>query len=163
VTIQPGDLLVGDADGVVVVPPKIAADVLAEAREQERQEQFIAVRVAAGESIDGLFPLPEARRPDYQAWLAQHQTQLAQQQTSRAQPSPPEPHPQPEPHQQPSQPHPQPAQSSIEPVITGSMLQRAGERAGARAGEPPEPPEPPASGSTADASGASGASGDGGA
>jgi hypothetical protein len=74
VTIQPGDLLVGDADGVVVLPPKIAADVLAEAREQERQEQFIAVRVAAGESIDGLFPLPEARRPDYQAWLAQHQT-----------------------------------------------------------------------------------------
>jgi regulator of RNase E activity RraA/2-keto-4-pentenoate hydratase/2-oxohepta-3-ene-1,7-dioic acid hydratase in catechol pathway len=68
VTIQPGDLLVGDADGVVVLPPKIAADVLAEAREQERQEQFIAARVAAGESIDGLFPLPEARRPDYQAW-----------------------------------------------------------------------------------------------
>ena len=71
VTIQPGDLLVGDADGIVVLPPKIAADVLAEAREQERQEQFIAERVAAGESVDGLFPLPEARRPDYQAWLAE--------------------------------------------------------------------------------------------
>ncbi len=71
VTIQPGDLLVGDADGLVVLPPKIAADVLAEAREQECQEQFVAERVAAGESVDGLFPLPEARRPDYQAWLAQ--------------------------------------------------------------------------------------------
>ena len=68
VTIQPGDLLVGDADGIVVVPPELAADVLAEAREQERQETFIAERVAAGESVDGLFPLPEARRAEYQAW-----------------------------------------------------------------------------------------------
>jgi regulator of RNase E activity RraA/2-keto-4-pentenoate hydratase/2-oxohepta-3-ene-1,7-dioic acid hydratase in catechol pathway len=68
VTIQPGDLLVGDADGVVVLPPEIAAAVLAEAREQERQEEFVAERVAAGESIDGLFPLPESRRPDYEAW-----------------------------------------------------------------------------------------------
>jgi 5-oxopent-3-ene-1,2,5-tricarboxylate decarboxylase / 2-hydroxyhepta-2,4-diene-1,7-dioate isomerase len=70
VTIQPGDLLVGDADGVVVLPPAIAAGVLAAAREQERQEQFIAERAAAGEPIDGLFPLPESRRPAYQAWIA---------------------------------------------------------------------------------------------
>jgi regulator of RNase E activity RraA/2-keto-4-pentenoate hydratase/2-oxohepta-3-ene-1,7-dioic acid hydratase in catechol pathway len=70
VTIQPGDILVGDADGVLVLPPGIAAEVLAEAREQERQEQFIAERVAAGESINGLFPLPPSRRPGYDAWLA---------------------------------------------------------------------------------------------
>jgi regulator of RNase E activity RraA/2-keto-4-pentenoate hydratase/2-oxohepta-3-ene-1,7-dioic acid hydratase in catechol pathway len=71
VTIQPGDIIVGDADGVLVLPPALAAEVLAEAREQERREEFIATRVAAGESIDGLFPLSEARRPDYEAWLAQ--------------------------------------------------------------------------------------------
>jgi regulator of RNase E activity RraA/2-keto-4-pentenoate hydratase/2-oxohepta-3-ene-1,7-dioic acid hydratase in catechol pathway len=71
VTIQPGDILVGDADGVIVLPAKLAADILAEAREQERQEQFIAERVAAGQAIDGLFPLPEARRDEYQAWLTQ--------------------------------------------------------------------------------------------
>jgi len=68
VTIQPGDLLAGDADGVVVLPPGIAAEVLAEAREQERQEEFVAERVAAGETIDGLFPLPPSRRADYEAW-----------------------------------------------------------------------------------------------
>jgi 2-keto-4-pentenoate hydratase/2-oxohepta-3-ene-1,7-dioic acid hydratase in catechol pathway/regulator of RNase E activity RraA len=71
VTVQPGDVIVGDADGVLVLPPGIAAEVLADAREQERQERFVAARVAAGESIDGLFPLSEARRPDYRAWLAQ--------------------------------------------------------------------------------------------
>jgi 5-oxopent-3-ene-1,2,5-tricarboxylate decarboxylase / 2-hydroxyhepta-2,4-diene-1,7-dioate isomerase len=70
VTIQPGDIVVGDSDGVVVLPPGIAADVLAEAREQERQEEFIAARVALGEPLDGLFPLSDARRPDYEAWLA---------------------------------------------------------------------------------------------
>jgi 5-oxopent-3-ene-1,2,5-tricarboxylate decarboxylase / 2-hydroxyhepta-2,4-diene-1,7-dioate isomerase len=70
-TIQPGDLLVGDADGVLVLPPAIAAEVLADAREQECQEQFIAERVAAGEPIEGLFPLTEPRRADYHAWLAQ--------------------------------------------------------------------------------------------
>jgi regulator of RNase E activity RraA len=53
----------------VVLPPGIAAEVLAEAREQERQEQFIVEQVAVGQSIDGLFPLPESRRPEYQAWL----------------------------------------------------------------------------------------------
>jgi regulator of RNase E activity RraA/2-keto-4-pentenoate hydratase/2-oxohepta-3-ene-1,7-dioic acid hydratase in catechol pathway len=71
VTIQPGDILVGDADGVVVLPPAIAAEVLADAREQERQEEFIAQRIAAGEPIEGLFPLTEARRADYESWLAQ--------------------------------------------------------------------------------------------
>jgi regulator of RNase E activity RraA/2-keto-4-pentenoate hydratase/2-oxohepta-3-ene-1,7-dioic acid hydratase in catechol pathway len=74
VTVQPGDILVGDADGVVVLPPAIAAEVLADAREQERQEEFIASRVALGDPLDGLHPLSEARRPDYEAWLARGDT-----------------------------------------------------------------------------------------
>jgi regulator of RNase E activity RraA/2-keto-4-pentenoate hydratase/2-oxohepta-3-ene-1,7-dioic acid hydratase in catechol pathway len=69
VTIRPGDILVGDADGVVVLPPAIAAEVLADAREQERQEAFITTRVARGESIDGLYPLSDRTRPAYEAWL----------------------------------------------------------------------------------------------
>jgi 5-oxopent-3-ene-1,2,5-tricarboxylate decarboxylase / 2-hydroxyhepta-2,4-diene-1,7-dioate isomerase len=68
-TIQPGDIVVGDADGVIVLPPGLAAEVLAEAREQERQEEFIAARVAAGEPIEGLFPLTDRTRPGYEAWL----------------------------------------------------------------------------------------------
>jgi regulator of RNase E activity RraA len=70
VTIRPGDILVGDADGVVVLPPAIAAEVLADAREQERQEEFITTRVARGEPIDGLYPLGDTRRAEYEAWLA---------------------------------------------------------------------------------------------
>jgi regulator of RNase E activity RraA len=71
VTVQPGDLVVGDGDGVVVIPPGLAAEILADASEQERQEEFVAGRVAAGEQIDGLYPLGERWRPAYQAWLAE--------------------------------------------------------------------------------------------
>ena len=69
VTIRPGDILVGDADGVVVVPPPLAAELLSDAKEQERQEEFITARVAQGESIDGLYPLTDRTRPAYHAWL----------------------------------------------------------------------------------------------
>jgi regulator of RNase E activity RraA/2-keto-4-pentenoate hydratase/2-oxohepta-3-ene-1,7-dioic acid hydratase in catechol pathway len=100
VTIQPGDILVGDADGVVVLPPDRAAEILAEAREQERREQFIAERVAAGESVDGLFPLPESRLPEYQAWLAPQPPHASQSDQARC---------------------------AINPVITGPMRRRAAE------------------------------------
>jgi regulator of RNase E activity RraA/2-keto-4-pentenoate hydratase/2-oxohepta-3-ene-1,7-dioic acid hydratase in catechol pathway len=68
VLVQPGDVLVGDQDGVVVVPPELAAEVAADAVEQERQERFIAERVAEGESIDGLFPLGDAWLAAYEEW-----------------------------------------------------------------------------------------------
>ena len=69
VLVEPGDVLVGDAEGVVVIPPGIAADVAAEAAEQERQERFIYQQVDAGASIEGLYPLGPARRAEYAAWL----------------------------------------------------------------------------------------------
>jgi 2-keto-4-pentenoate hydratase/2-oxohepta-3-ene-1,7-dioic acid hydratase in catechol pathway/regulator of RNase E activity RraA len=71
VTVQPGDLVVGDGDGVVVIPPGIATELLADAGEQEREEEFIASRVAAGERIEGLYPLGEQWRPVYRAWLSE--------------------------------------------------------------------------------------------
>ena len=74
-TIQPGDIVVGDADGVVVLPPALAAQLLADAREQERQEEFIAGRVAQGESADGLYPLSDRTRPAYQAWARDRESQ----------------------------------------------------------------------------------------
>ncbi|MBL1102005.1 fumarylacetoacetate hydrolase family protein [Streptomyces coffeae] len=66
--VQPGDLLVGDDDGVVVVPPDLADDLVADCQEQERQERFIAEQVAAGESVDSLYPLGPAWRDAYENW-----------------------------------------------------------------------------------------------
>jgi 2-keto-4-pentenoate hydratase/2-oxohepta-3-ene-1,7-dioic acid hydratase in catechol pathway/regulator of RNase E activity RraA len=68
--VQPGDVIVGDADGVLVIPPALVEEVVADAIEQERQETFIAERVAEGESVDGLYPLGEEWKARYQQWLA---------------------------------------------------------------------------------------------
>ncbi|MFF7639622.1 fumarylacetoacetate hydrolase family protein [Streptomyces canus] len=66
--VQPGDLIVGDVDGVVVVPPDLAEELIVDCREQERQERFITEQVRAGESVDGLYPLGPARRDAYENW-----------------------------------------------------------------------------------------------
>lgn len=70
VTVVPGDVVVGDGEGVVVVPAALAAEVAAEAARQELEEQWGMERVAAGESTDGTFPITPARRPEFEAWLA---------------------------------------------------------------------------------------------
>ncbi|HEY3649368.1 MAG TPA: fumarylacetoacetate hydrolase family protein [Streptosporangiaceae bacterium] len=74
VTVQPGDLVTGDDDGVVVLPPGLAAEIIADAREQERQEEFVAAQVAAGAELDGLYPLGDRWREAYQAWLAERES-----------------------------------------------------------------------------------------
>ena len=50
VTVSAGDLVVGDADGVVVVPRLRAAEVVAKSQQRERDEAAILKRLEAGES-----------------------------------------------------------------------------------------------------------------
>ncbi|WP_223694970.1 fumarylacetoacetate hydrolase family protein [Leifsonia poae] len=69
--VQPGDVIVGDADGLIVIPPALVASVVADAIEQEQEEEFIAERVADGEKIDGLFPMDAEWKERYRAWLTQ--------------------------------------------------------------------------------------------
>jgi regulator of RNase E activity RraA len=57
VAIYPGDFIVGDADGVIVIPAEIAADVSVEALAYEDQEEFILRRLRNGASIFGTYPL----------------------------------------------------------------------------------------------------------
>jgi 5-oxopent-3-ene-1,2,5-tricarboxylate decarboxylase/2-hydroxyhepta-2,4-diene-1,7-dioate isomerase len=68
--VLPGDVVVGDADGVIVIPAKLAEDVAIAALEQERREQWALERVQDGESIRGVYPVSDARRPEFDAWLA---------------------------------------------------------------------------------------------
>ncbi|MFF1878393.1 fumarylacetoacetate hydrolase family protein [Leifsonia sp. NPDC058230] len=66
--VQVGDIIVGDADGLLVIPPGLVESVVDGAIEQERQETFIAEMVAAGESVDGLYPLAGEWKDRYAAW-----------------------------------------------------------------------------------------------
>ncbi len=61
VAVFPGDILVGDDEGVAVIPAEIANEVAAEAWTQTQYEEFVSEKVAAGRSIFGLFP-PRHRR-----------------------------------------------------------------------------------------------------
>jgi regulator of RNase E activity RraA/2-keto-4-pentenoate hydratase/2-oxohepta-3-ene-1,7-dioic acid hydratase in catechol pathway len=70
VTVVPGDIIVGDGDGVIVVPAHLAMEVARDAAEQERQEEFAAEMIAAGESVDGLYPLGKRWQAAYGNWLA---------------------------------------------------------------------------------------------
>lgn len=65
--VQPGDVIVGDDDGVIVIPPHLVEKLVADAVEQEREERFIAEMVAAGASVDGLYPLTPPWRERYEA------------------------------------------------------------------------------------------------
>jgi 5-oxopent-3-ene-1,2,5-tricarboxylate decarboxylase/2-hydroxyhepta-2,4-diene-1,7-dioate isomerase len=73
VLVVPGDVLVGDAEGVVVVPAALAEEVARGAEEQEEQEAWALERVRAGDSTVGVFPLAEERRAEFEAWRAARQ------------------------------------------------------------------------------------------
>jgi 5-oxopent-3-ene-1,2,5-tricarboxylate decarboxylase / 2-hydroxyhepta-2,4-diene-1,7-dioate isomerase len=65
--IEPGDVIVGDGDGVIVIPPALAWDVAREAAAQESEDAWVSEQVAAGASVDGLFPMNAEWRARYEA------------------------------------------------------------------------------------------------
>ncbi|NTW40408.1 MAG: fumarylacetoacetate hydrolase family protein [Cellulomonadaceae bacterium] len=67
-TVEPGDVIVGDADGVVVIPPRLVAEVVAATLAQEDEDAWIADQVAAGHPVQGLFPMDAEWRSRYEAW-----------------------------------------------------------------------------------------------
>lgn len=66
--VQPGDVIVGDADGVLVIPPHLLEEVVADSIDQEREEAFIAQMVERGEKVDGLYPMNADWRARYEEW-----------------------------------------------------------------------------------------------
>jgi regulator of RNase E activity RraA len=73
VAVYPGDVIVGDVDGVVVIPPDIADAVAEEAVTTTLYDEFCEEEVKKGRSLVGLFPgnSDEAKR-DFEAWKKAH-------------------------------------------------------------------------------------------
>ncbi|WP_336640785.1 fumarylacetoacetate hydrolase family protein [Microbacterium sp. USHLN272] len=69
-TVQPGDIVVGDGDGVIVIPPALAEEIANAAIAQEHEDAWIATQVEAGHPVDGLFPLNAEWRARYEAETA---------------------------------------------------------------------------------------------
>lgn len=68
VLVMPGDVIVGDAEGVVAIPAHVAESVAHDTFEQELREAFLTQKVAAGSSIRGVYPPNEQVLAEYEAW-----------------------------------------------------------------------------------------------
>lgn len=68
VAVYPGDIVVGDGEGVVILPAAIANEVAEEAAEQTLFETFVEDQVRTGRSIFGLYPPDATTKAEYAAW-----------------------------------------------------------------------------------------------
>lgn len=69
VAVFPGDIIVGDDDGVMVIPQHLADTVAEEAGKMELYEEFVTEKVSQGRSIIGLYPLTsEENKLDFETW-----------------------------------------------------------------------------------------------
>jgi regulator of RNase E activity RraA len=66
--VMPGDLIVADDDGAVVVPQALAEQVLELASRHEDWEEFSRERLAAGGALSKYYPLDEDARAEYEEW-----------------------------------------------------------------------------------------------
>jgi regulator of RNase E activity RraA len=71
VAVYPGDVIVGDEEGVVVIPAHLADEVAADAAEQEKMEVFLLERVQNGAPLRGTYPPNADTRAAYEAWRKQ--------------------------------------------------------------------------------------------
>lgn len=68
VPVYPGDILVGDAEGVVVIPRHIAAEIAEDAAAQEHKEDFIVEKIRNGSPLLGTYPADEQTLAEYEEY-----------------------------------------------------------------------------------------------
>ena len=67
--VFPGDIILGDQDGVIVIPAHLADEIADEATEMTAFEDFVAEQVNNGRSILGLYPATDEQTlADFAAW-----------------------------------------------------------------------------------------------
>ena len=69
--VMPGDIIVADDDGVVVVPIALAPELLEHASEHAEWEEFSRMRLAQGGELRKYYPLSDEARIEYEAWKAE--------------------------------------------------------------------------------------------
>ena len=68
VLVLPGDIIVGDDDGVVVVPPKVAKEVLEYCDRRESGEVFERIKLQETGQIEKYYPMNEEALKEYEEW-----------------------------------------------------------------------------------------------
>ncbi len=70
VAVYPGDIVVGDGDGITIVPRHMAVDMADACEKRDAFEAYLTLRIASGEGLYGVYPPTEAVRADYAKWVA---------------------------------------------------------------------------------------------
>jgi regulator of RNase E activity RraA len=71
--VYPGDIVVGDGDGVMIIPRHLATEIAAESVPMELYEDFVLEQVRAGAPITGLYPATDTRNLDrFEEWKARN-------------------------------------------------------------------------------------------
>ena len=68
VAVYPGDVIVGDAEAVIVIPRHLADEIAVDALDQEQLERFVMEEIASGRPLPGTYPPNEATRARYESW-----------------------------------------------------------------------------------------------
>ena len=68
VTVLPGDIIVADDDGAVVVPVSMAQHIVEDGKKHAEWEVFSREKLMAGESLRRYYPLHPDAEDEYQAW-----------------------------------------------------------------------------------------------
>jgi regulator of RNase E activity RraA len=68
VPVLPGDVLLGDVNGVVVIPPQEVEALVEYGLEHDAQERFARAKLAEGYPLHRVYPLDEEMRKAYEAW-----------------------------------------------------------------------------------------------
>jgi regulator of RNase E activity RraA len=71
VAVYPGDIMVGDGDGVVVVPRHLAESVAQDASEQHLLEEFVLAEIKKGRTLPGTYPPNAETLARYRQWRAE--------------------------------------------------------------------------------------------
>jgi regulator of RNase E activity RraA len=66
--VLPGDIIVADDDGAVVVPASLAPELLRKAGEHAEWEEFSRLRLSQGGDLRKYYPLSDEARSEYEAW-----------------------------------------------------------------------------------------------
>jgi regulator of RNase E activity RraA len=73
VAVFPGDIIVGDREGVVVIPRHLADEVSKDGYRQMLFEEFVTERVKGGQSIFGLYPPDQVMVAEFEEWKSSQQ------------------------------------------------------------------------------------------
>ena len=68
VTVIPGDIIMADDDGVIVLPVSMAPKVIEDSKKHADWEVFSRERLMAGESLKRYYPLHKDAEPEYEEW-----------------------------------------------------------------------------------------------